>query len=350
MPSRATRGRNRFAACSQRPPDRDGSKSGSPNRRGSERWNLPNWFASYAENLRSMAWRLDTGPTRHGRQGSTSKTAGGMTAVAPGDSLGQRDEQSRAQKDGSSLNWPRSVPRSPLRLRSGRSGRAVAHRRLGATSSASISVTERLSPSGVSQVRVRSRPRTTARLPLARDSAMFSAWSRQALTRKKLVSPSRQVPSASRMRWLTARRKLVTGVPFWVKRSSGSSVRLPTWTVKLSLAIVVPPVLQRSRGCGAAGSAGRVALMPVAAAGLAGLAAVGVGVAAVQAAAPLPPRGRGAGWGGRGVGRVVDDGLVVDLAPHHPGMPAQRVAAALPRANRHGSRPLRVAEHPLQPI
>src|SRR6266542_5966452 len=40
------------------------------------------------------------------------------------------------------------------------------------------------------------------------------------------------------MRWLTASRKLVTGVPFWVNRSSGSSVRLPTWTVKLSLAIV----------------------------------------------------------------------------------------------------------------
>src|SRR6266542_134791 len=146
---------------------------------------------------------------------------------------------SDAQKGGSSLNWPRSADRSFLaRAWVARSGLAIAQRRLGATSSASISATVRFSPSLVSKLRVRSRPTTTARLPLARDSAVFSAWSRQTLTRKKLVSPSRQEPSASRIRWLTARPKLVTGVLFWVKRSSESSVRLPIWTVKLSLAIV----------------------------------------------------------------------------------------------------------------
>src|SRR5215218_1207315 len=138
------------------------------------------------------------------------------------------------QKGGGSLNWPRSAPRSATRLRVVFSGVAIAHFRLGATSLASISVTVRLSPSLVSQERVLSRPTTTARLPLRRDSATFSAWSRQTLTRKKWVSPSRQV-SPSRTRVLTARLKFATAVPLLVNRSSGSSVRLPIWTVKLSL-------------------------------------------------------------------------------------------------------------------
>ena len=52
---------------------------------------------------------------------------------------------------------------------------AVAHLRLAPTSSASISVADRLSPSGVSQLRWRSRPVTMTRSPLARESARCSA-------------------------------------------------------------------------------------------------------------------------------------------------------------------------------
>src|SRR6266545_930683 len=80
------------------------------------------------------------------------------------------------QNGGSSLNWPRSVDRSVLaRVWVARSGLAMAQRRLGAMSSASISATVRFSPSVVSKLRVRSRPTTTARLPLARDSALVSS-------------------------------------------------------------------------------------------------------------------------------------------------------------------------------
>jgi hypothetical protein len=79
---------------------------------------------------------------------------------------------------------------------------------------------------GVSQLRDLSRPMTTARSPLDRDSATCSASRRQTLTRKKLVSPSRQ-PSPSRTRAVTARRKLATRLPLGVCLSSGSSVRLP---------------------------------------------------------------------------------------------------------------------------
>src|SRR6266542_591322 len=79
-------------------------------------------------------------------------------------------------------------------------------------------------------------------------------------------------------------------------------------------------------------SVGWIALVPAAPAGP-GVAPAAVGVAAVQTAAALPPGGRGAGWGGGGVWRVVGDGLVVDLTPDHAGVPAQHVAAALPGAH-----------------
>jgi hypothetical protein len=71
------------------------------------------------------------------------------------------------QKGGSSLNWQRSAERSVLvRLRVARSGLAMAQRRLGATSLASISATVRFSASVVSKERVRSRPMTTGALAL----------------------------------------------------------------------------------------------------------------------------------------------------------------------------------------
>src|SRR6266511_3327971 len=61
---------------------------------------------------------------------------------------------------------------------------AVAHFRLGPTSSASISIFERFSPSAVSHEFVRSRPTTTTRLPCVRVSATFSASCRHAVTSK----------------------------------------------------------------------------------------------------------------------------------------------------------------------
>ena len=120
----------------------------------------------------------------------------------------------------------------------------------GATSSASTSTTERLSPSGVSQLRDLSRPMTTARSPLDSDSVTCSASCRQTLTRKKLVSPSRQL-SPSLTRAVTARRKLATGLPLGVCLSSGSSVRLPvmvTWVSAMAALLGARGVLAgRSR-------------------------------------------------------------------------------------------------------
>ncbi len=84
--------------------------------------------------------------------------------------------------------------------------------RLAPTSWASSSVTDRLSPSAVSQLLVRSRPVTITRSPLARESARCSACPRQTLTRKNEVSPSRHWPSCW-MRWVTATRRLATAVP-----------------------------------------------------------------------------------------------------------------------------------------
>src|SRR5512132_3274276 len=148
------------------------------------------------------------------------------------------------QNGGSSLN-----SLLPLGLASpflaARWGLATAQRRDGATSSASTSTTERLSPSGVSQLRDLSRPMTTARSPLCSDSATCSASCRHTLTRKNEVSPSRQL-SPSLTRAVTATRKLATAWPLGVKRRSGSSVRLPvrvTWVSAMTalLGLVVLP-------------------------------------------------------------------------------------------------------------
>jgi hypothetical protein len=122
---------------------------------------------------------------------------------------------------GSVINSLANLVLSPAPPVATRSILAVAHLRLAATSSASISAIERRSPSGVSQERCRSRPSTTTRSPLCSESARWVAVSRQALTRKNDVWPSRQAPSSS-TRWVTATRRLDTGVPLLVKRSSGS--------------------------------------------------------------------------------------------------------------------------------
>src|SRR5215207_10464272 len=74
---------------------------------------------------------------------------------------------------------------------------AVAHRRLGPSSSATTSTTERALPSSAVHARCWSRPTTTIRLPLARDCAACSAWSRQTTTVKNDAS-SRRPDTATR--------------------------------------------------------------------------------------------------------------------------------------------------------
>src|SRR6266496_1809835 len=154
----------------------------------------------------------------------------GMVASSPG----LRSGGGRDQKGGSSLNCPPDfafeVEPAP---EVARSGLAVAQRSDGPISSASISVTERRSPSGVSHERALSRPTTITRSPLDRLSVAFSASCRQALTRKNEVSPSFQV-SPSLTLGVTATRKLATAAPLGVNFSSGASVRLPQMMVVVS--------------------------------------------------------------------------------------------------------------------
>src|SRR5205085_9392485 len=89
--------------------------------------------------------------------------------------------------------------------------------------SASISTFDRLSPSGVSHVFVRSRPTTTTRMPWVSVSATFSARPRQAVTSKNDVSASFHWPVASSLtRRLTATPNLTNAAPFGVYRSSRS--------------------------------------------------------------------------------------------------------------------------------
>src|SRR5262245_32307538 len=71
---------------------------------------------------------------------------------------------------------------------------AVALRRLGPTSSTSISKTVRFSPSRVSYCRDFRRPWTIARMPFCSVSATFSAAWRHTEQVRKSVSPSRHSP------------------------------------------------------------------------------------------------------------------------------------------------------------
>src|SRR5829696_5785489 len=121
-----------------------------------------------------------------------------------------------SQNGAGSLKFPpRSVCRCRPELRSPlprwelRSTLAVAHFREAPTSSASSSVTDRFSPSGVSQLRCRNRPVTITRSPLPSDSARFSAWPRHTLTLKNEVSPSRHWPSCW-SRWGLPPHRLAT--------------------------------------------------------------------------------------------------------------------------------------------
>src|SRR5579875_323373 len=108
----------------------------------------------------------------------------------------------------------------------------VAYRRLGATSSAVISILERRSPSWFSQLRWSRRPVTMTRLPRPRDWATFSAsWPQQTMSKNDVASSHSWLWRFCQRR-LTATPKVVVAWPDGVNRSSGSRVRLPmtlTW-------------------------------------------------------------------------------------------------------------------------
>src|SRR6266508_3037947 len=104
----------------------------------------------------------------------------------------------RPQNGGSSLNWsPCDAPDLDLLARS---TLAVAHLRLGPTSSASISVTDRLSPSGVSQLRALSWPTTITRAPLPSDSALAPSTDREGCE-SGLSRPRRVVMACRSVEW-----------------------------------------------------------------------------------------------------------------------------------------------------
>src|SRR5215217_7589395 len=125
---------------------------------------------------------------------------------------------------------------------------AVAQRRLGPSSSATSSTTDRALPSSAVQLRCWSRPTTTTRLPFDSDCAACSAWSRHTTTVKNEASCFRRPD--------TATRNMARAIPPSVCRSSGSSVRLPA---KLTLAsVMVCPFLLPGRAvCPALGTGGR---------------------------------------------------------------------------------------------
>src|SRR5919106_6810542 len=75
---------------------------------------------------------------------------------------------------------------------------AVTHRRLGPSSSATTSTTDRALPSSAVQLRCWSRPTTTTRLPFDSDLAACSAWSRQTTTVKNDASCSLRPDTATR--------------------------------------------------------------------------------------------------------------------------------------------------------
>src|SRR6478672_1593891 len=72
-------------------------------------------------------------------------------------------------------------------------------------------------------------------MPRWRDSATFSAAWRQTLQERKRLSPSfHSFVCLSRNRGVEAMRNFATAAPLGVKRSSGSSTRLPTMVMTVS--------------------------------------------------------------------------------------------------------------------
>jgi len=115
---------------------------------------------------------------------------------------------------------------------------AVAYFSDGPTSSTSISNTVRFSPSRVSYERAFNRPWTTTRMPRWSDSATFSAAWRHTEQERNRASPSfHSLACLSNVRGVEATRKFATAAPDGVKRSSGSSTRLPTRVIVVSPAM-----------------------------------------------------------------------------------------------------------------
>jgi excisionase family DNA binding protein len=113
------------------------------------------------------------------------------------------------------------VDRYSLVLLEARAGVAVAHRRLGPSSSATTSTSDRALPSSAVQVRCWSRPTTTTRLPLDSEVAACSAWSRHTTTVKNDGSCSRRPDTSVRfVRRLVFERRIA-----YVKL--GRHVRIP---------------------------------------------------------------------------------------------------------------------------
>src|SRR3954462_7257980 len=78
-------------------------------------------------------------------------------------------------------------------------------------------------------------------MPRCSDSATFSAACRQMEQRRNIASPStHSLEFLSKVRGVDATVKLATAAPEGVKRSSGSSVRLPTTVMMVSPAMNAP--------------------------------------------------------------------------------------------------------------
>ena len=87
------------------------------------------------------------------------------------------------------------------------------------------------------------RPCAMTRVPLVRDSATFSAASRQIEQRMNSVSPScHSLACRLKVRGVEAIVKDATAAPEGVKRISGSAVRFPmiVMTVLPSMSLSVP--------------------------------------------------------------------------------------------------------------
>src|SRR6201986_3783700 len=88
------------------------------------------------------------------------------------------------------------------------------------------------------------------RMPRCSDSATFSAACRHTFTVRRRLSPSfHSLVALSRNRGVDATRKVATGWPDGVNRSSGSATRLPTTVMGVSpAAMMALPVLAELMG------------------------------------------------------------------------------------------------------
>ena len=95
-----------------------------------------------------------------------------------------------------------------------------------------------LALAGLVRTRCLSRPWTMTRMPRCSDSATFSAACRHTEQGRNSASPSfHSLVCRSKVRGVEAIRKLATAAPDGVKRSSGSSTRLPMTVIGVSPAM-----------------------------------------------------------------------------------------------------------------